>query len=754
MNRYSISHQKIEEMKQIIYTLLFFICVTAYSQAQDAGITLRGKVIDQLSGVPLSYSLIEVINSESSATAGRNGRFVVKHLPTGNTILKISRIGYQTKQLELKLSKADTLVIKLIPSAINLNELIVTNKQKFIGGNIQGSSMKLSNRKLQENLSSTLASTIEKLPGISTRSMGAAPSRPVIRGLGGKRVMIMQDGIPTGDASAQSADHAVTIDPISAQKVEIARGPETLQYGSNTIGGIVNVVSNQIPATLPDHIQGGASLQGSTSDLGGAAALELKVPIKDIAIQLNSAVRAGNNIYTPVGRIDNTSLFNTDQSLGLSYIHPHGYVGGAVSYYLNNYGIPPDPEGGHKNGVDIQMRSLQLKGKSEILLGKSFIHSVMLDYAYTNYYHEEIEPGGIIGTEIGQLSTSIDAAIHHKKWAFIDKGTIGIDFQSRNLAIQGAETPTSNSYDYALYIIEQSDFRHFHAKAGARFDYVSILPEKSDTSSSIGRITMRTFPGLSASFSLSYDLSKKLTIGTEFMYSFRAPTPIELYSEGPHLASYSYEVGNPGLDAERALGKELYIAFQNTNIYTKLSLYHNSFGNYIFPMNTGKTSIRFPNLLVYQYSDGAATFYGTEFTLHATIQEHFGISTSMSYTHAALKVKPSEQDKYGKRRPLPMIPPLEGNIGIRYENKGFTIALSGRMAAAQRRTGLFETPTPGYTVMDFNAQYQLKTGHLVHTLSLEIRNVFNQVYYNHLSRIKELFPEPGRNISLFYRLYF
>src|SRR5699024_2451643 len=417
--------------------------------------TLKGVIIDQQTGDPLGYSYVYIPELEMADAANQSGLFKFETIKTGTYSIRATRVGYTTLKAEVTVKPDETKFIKLLmrPAVLNLNELTVAGEKPIEGSEIEGVSQSLSGSKLRKNMSTTLAATLESIPGLASRSMGAAPARPVMRGLGGKRVVILQDGIRTGDVSAQSADHAVTVDPIGADKIEIARGPEALKFGSNAVGGVINVIDHHIPASLPGHIQGSASVQGATVNYGSATALGLKLPAgSSFAVNFNGNFRQGANLNTPVGEITNTGILSTDNTLGISYIRPWGYAGGSFSYYLNHYGIPPDPRGGHSHGVDIKMRSFQTKGKSEILFSDNFLQSLKIDLSYSNYYHKEIEPGGITGTEFGLLSTIADISLQHGKYGLFDEGTIGIWGEKTNFAVRGAKTPTTDSYRIASYL--------------------------------------------------------------------------------------------------------------------------------------------------------------------------------------------------------------------------------------------------------------------------------------------------------------
>lgn len=736
-------------MKHFIFLIILVATpiLALASPYRDTGV-IQGRAVDRETGAPLSFVYLHLEELTRTVTAHADGTFQFGNIPAGTYTLSASRIGYQTVSQTVTVEGGDTteVTISLKPSVLSGDAIEIVGQKMQLGAGMEGASEIISGAELRQNLGTTLAGTLSEIPGFSSRSMGSAPSRPIIRGLGGERVLILQDGRRTGDVSSQSADHAVTVDPVTAEEIEVARGPEALQYGSNAIGGVVNVVRNQISAIQPDHMHGTASLHGKTVNTGMVAALEAGVPVgENLALKFNGNLRTARNMHTPLGELENSGLFSSNSSLGLSYIQPWGYAGIVVGGYVNHYGIPPDPEGGHEHGVDIELRKYQTAVKSEILFSESFFKSLETDLSYKNYYHREVEPQGEIGTEYGLLTTNFSATARHA--GLFDEGKIGIWAEAKDYAVNGTQTPDSKAYSLAAFVIEEIAIGALTMKAGARFDAVSVSPEETDPNSSIGNIRNRDFAALSSSASAVYNFGAGFYSGATFMHSFRAPSQEELYSEGPHLASYSYEVGNPDLKPERGLGKELFIRYQNSAATAEVAVYHNSFNNYIYPRNTGRASIRFPSLNVYQFTGVEARFQGIEASTQLQFFDHWAFSGSLSYTEAGQKTGNEWQ-------PLPMIPPLKGTVGLTYAPGKLRLGAKARLAAEQNRTAEFETPTDGYAVFDLFAQYRFQSGDLLHTFALNATNIFNATYRNHLSRIKEIIPEPGRSVSLLYRVYF
>ncbi|MDR9416841.1 MAG: TonB-dependent receptor, partial [Gracilimonas sp.] len=467
--------------------------------------------------------------------------------------------------------------------------------------------------------------------------------------------------------------------------------------------------------------------------------------------------RTATDITTPLGEIDNTYYRATNDAIGISWVQDWGYIGGAFSTYLNNYGIPPDPQG-HPNGVDIEMEKFQYDIKSEMLVDAEFIKVIEGDLSIKNYTHKEIESNGSLGTQFGLVTTNAEIKAQHNSLGVLDQGSFGIWGEIEDYGVIGAGTPDANSYKLAAYLIEEANFGNLHLETGLRFDWVLNKPVEDEPNSPIGNIRQRSFPALASSIAGIYAFENDISLGISFLHSFRAPSLEELYSEGPHLASYSYEIGNPELNPERGLAKEIFLRYQSNQINSELALFHNDFSNYLYARDTGQPNIRRPDLNNYQFVGTEAILYGTEISGSVQFLNNFVIEASLSYTIANRKVPESEQQTTGfdsDTRPLPQIPPLKAKSTFKYINSdGLEIGSRIRIADEQDRVGEFETPTEGYILVDTFAQYRIDGSKFLHTFALNFNNLLNREYYNHLSRIKDLQPEPGFNANLLYRIYF
>lgn len=735
---------------------------------QSSSFSITGLVVDAELKRPIPFAYIHLEELNRTSVSSIDGNFEIKSLPTGTYTLTAHRIGFRTQSRVVELTNADLQITLELKASVLSSEAIevIGESEKLNGSGLDHASKKIFGSDLRRNLGSTLSETLTNLPGFDQRTMGSAPGRPVIRGLGDERVVILQDGISSGDISSQSSDHAVTIDPISASEVEIARGPAALAYGANAIGGVINVVKNQIQTTLPSRLTGTFSLNGQSVNTGISSALNLSMPVGSFAIQADINGKYGLDTNTPLGKIDNTFYQNTNDAIGISWVRPWGYAGIASSVYLSNYGIPPDPNG-HPNGVEIELRKYQFDSRSEIIINKAFLKVVEIDASFKNYNHKEIEirsngDQGSIGTEFTLLTTNIDARAKHGSLGFLYNGSFGISSEIEDYTVFGANTPPSNTFKIGAYIIEESNFGALHLEGGLRADFVQATTSSRDLfyprGVQVGSIDStfyrdRSFGALSGSVSIIYDLGKGLSVGSTILRSFRAPSLEELYSEGPHLASYSFEVGNPNLKPEKAWAKELFAGYSTNRLNATFALFHNDFNNYLYARNTGQASFSRPDLQDYQFIGTKAVLYGLELSGEIQLSKRIVFDASASYTIG-------EQDTVGvngetSTGPLPQIPPFKSKMALKYINKdGFEIGTRVKFAAEQTRTDEFENNTDGYTLLDLFVQHRFNTKRLLHTLSFNVNNLLDETYYNHLSRIKDLRAEPGRNISLLYRVYF
>ncbi|MBZ0264636.1 TonB-dependent receptor [bacterium] len=732
-------------------TLLLHISVSltfAKTQATARSGAIEGVVIHAETGEPLGMVNLLLHEIDAGTSSHLNGEFHLYRIPPGNYTLSATRLGFRENSQLVKVSKNDTVSIKILltPSLLSLRdvEFSVENQDEGIR---HDPVTDLGGGDLQRELGTTIAETVSEEAGISQRSMGPAPARPVLRGLGGDRLLIVEDGRPTGDLSSTSADHAVAIDPMTAGEIEVIRGPETFVYGSGALGGVVNVKRDAIVTNPPHRAQGRATLEGESVNSGLSGGGELIVPAGDFALRVDGSLRVASDMNTPEGKLDNTSITTLNGSMGVSYLPEWGYAGIAVSGYNTEYGIPGGFVGAHPNGIDIQMERQNVAFISRRYFSQSYLKHVDIDYSFARYYHAEFESSGSLGMEFGVLSHQLGVQLHTAPHLGFSRGVIGVEIRTRDYATGGLTfTPSTNETQSSVFLYERREWSRFHINAAARVELKNITPDEQYFSRTLnGNIEDRNFSGWSGSIAGEYYIDRIHRLGVNFTRTFRPPGVEELFSLGPHLAAYSYEKGNPVLSPETGAGSEVYLRIHGTRTNARSAIFVNYINGYIFPQNTGKFSSRRADLYEYRYKGLDAVMFGGELSVDLQVTDAWSLFTSGSYVQGELVETGT---------PLPQIPPLSGKLGSTFNVNGWSTTMELLGASQQNRLGEFETPTAGWLRLDVTLQYQHIWYGMLHSIVLASENLTDSPYRSHLSRIKVVMPEPGRNIKLIYRVYF
>ncbi|MBD3165052.1 TonB-dependent receptor, partial [bacterium] len=304
----------------------------------------------------------------------------------------------------------------------------------------------------------------------------------------------------------------------------------------------------------------------------------------------------------------------------------------------------------------------------------------------------------------------------------------------------------------AVYLYEHRHIGRFHLQGAARFDARTITPDREFTSIVIGRIEERSFAGASGSLSTEWEWRKTHWLGATLTSSWRAPGTEELFSGGPHLAAYSYEIGNPSLDAERGWGSELYLRVRRTRSEGRFAVFYNLFDGYIFPAYTGRRAQQRNDLYEYRYEGQDAVMVGAEAEADLELNRHLYLHGTFSYVRGQL---------IARDVPLPQMPPLSGSVGVELRAGHYRFDTTLHGAGAQERTYVAEDPgsrpedpTAAWLRLDLSLHWQRPLHGLLHSAALSVNNLLDTEYRNHLSRVRSVMPEPGRSIKLVYRVFF
>lgn len=731
----------------VMIIFIFSFSTILISQSKEVG-TLEGIVLDGSSDQPLENATVKIIELNKFDVSDKNGIFEFKSIPFGDYNIEISYVGYRTSKTFIKIKNEinSGLLVHLFSLPFETSTVVVTGlhtNTKFEDMNEFINVLK--GKELQRELGLTLASTLKNETGLAIRSMGPAPARPVIRGLGSDRIAITEDGIQATDLSATSPDHAVSVEPFTIERIEVVRGPKVLLKNSTSMGGVVNIIRDEIPKEIPRSFSGNAGLYGETANSGYLGGLIAQLPIRKFVFRGEATKRRADNLKTPTGTLINSNIVTDNLSAGISFIDDWGYTGVSIREFSSDYGVPGGFVGAHPNGVDISMLKRQLNGKINYQINSESFENIELQFSRDYYKHTEYERADLIGAQfvIYNLRGSLD--ISNKKIGLLDFGTTGLSFEARDFNIGGyVFTPPTKSLKLSTYSFQTFELNDFSFEAGFRLSYDEFHPNDSNPSTNDEVIIDRKFFSYSLSLSTLYSLKKTISFGLNVNKTSRVPTIEELYSEGPHLAAYSYEIGNQNLKSENGIGLELFSYIKNEDMFLMFTFFRNDFSYFITPRNTG--NINSQTLLpIYQTEGVKAVFYGFESYFELKFLEHIIISNSLSYTYGSFK---------DSNTPLPQIPPFKDVIQLKYILGNFITGISSEIAVAQNRVDTFETPTAGYAVFNAFVQYSLQTGSIIHNISLNGENLFNKVYRNHLSRVKIILPEAGINFRLSYRLYF
>ncbi len=726
-----------------VLTVVCLLCDINHAKSEQVtAYQLSGEVIDIQSLTRLDGVTVHIIELDKTIQTNSLGQFQIENVLEGQYTLQFIKENFQELELVVDVNATRSfLQIEMTSDAVQLDTITVLGKYRSLDQYEQTSDISLDEAALEKQMGMTLANTLSGQLGISQRTMGKSVARPVIRGLGGDRVLILENGERTGDKSASSADHAVAIEPTSAKNVEVTRGPASLLYGSSTLGGVINVNRNSIPNFLPKRSTMSITFQGESVNTGLTGTTGLIIPLGDFVGSLEWNRRYATDTQTPIGVLENTDLSNQNYSIGSSLIKPWWYIGASGSRYSSNYGIPGSPEG-HIQGVNIELDRQRYDVQMEFRFNNNLIDKMKLQTAYTRYEHRELESNGSLGVEFGVLTYNFSVMIY-----LFDNVIAGMWGEYRDHATGGFYwTPHTREFALAGFYMSQQNIDRLTLQGAIRYDIRRAEPFVPGTVIHAGTVERRDFGGISGAVSGIYHWLDNLRTGVTIMKTFRSPGIEELFSDGPHLAVYSYEIGNVELEPEHGFGSELFAEYTINRFKLNLALFQNQIFGYLVPSNTGEKEWGSGTggwLWIYQYTGHDVLMNGAEISIGTEIFPRFTAQIDMSYVQATIQTS---------GLPLERMPPLNGKFVLSYSPFPFHFHFTSRYSASQTRLGEFEETTDGFIV--YNVGFYVNYGwwHLENLFVFEIENMLNTTYYDHLSRIKSVMPESGRNFKLLYKL--
>jgi len=712
------------------------------------------------------YDKIDIINERKAISYNIKNINLKKaqELQKINIEIDINKSGYKEKHLILTFSYKEFLEILqknnykintyIAPISYKSTSVIITTDNLDNSSHI-GHKHTLENRLLHKEASQTLANTLKNEVGFAISSMGPATARPVIRGLNGNRILINEDGVPSVDISASSPDHAVTTDANSAERIEIIRGPKVLVFSPVSISGVIDVIKNKIPYIFPHSTKASFYSIFESMNYGNIIGGDVEVPFDaknntvdndyNYLFKTNLNYKTTSDIRSPNKILKNSS--SESYNINTSIIKSSDDYDAGLSFlvYINDYQIPGGFVGGHPNGVNIKIEKNNINFSNSIHLHKDFIDDIKFNISRNYYFHTEYESDGLIGAQfkIENYFANIDF-LQHKTDLFTD-GIFGISANIKNFDIGGfVFTPPTIQSTIAAYIYEEIDLDEIEIQFSSRFYFDNYQPKININTGTNNNVSKHlSHFNFSNSVSLQKSIYDNLISGITVSRTSKNPTIEELYSNGPHLAAYSYEIGNQNLKPEVGYGLEFFNTFFEDDLNFSINFYYNHFETYITPRNTGK--INFAQLLpIFQTSSLRSRIYGMESKISKEIFDNITLNTNFSLTIG---------DNLEENIPLPMIPPIKSKIDVTYKLKEDIISVYSNLVAAQTRFDTFETKTNGYITFGLEYSTIWTFSEQVLSVSFVLDNITNQIYYNHLSRIKSIMPEPGINFRSNLKLY-
>ncbi len=721
--------------------IVFYLLLPLSIQAA----VLQGIITDR-EGAPVSGANLQQVHGTIGTASDLEGRFQIDRWPGAGDSLLVSCLGYQRQWLFAV--PGVTQHIQMQRSTLEL-EAITLEVQR--DREQRETRLVLDEAELQQEIGLTLAETLEQEAGVSRRSMGPAPARPVLRGLSGDRLQLLEDGLPTGDLSATSADHAVAIEPLAAHGVVLLRGADALLY-SPAVGGVVDVERGLQAEAGKQELNAGLFFDSASMARGVSA--RVKHSLHGLGLVADGALRRSSDVNTPIGDLDNSSLETANGGLGIAIGDTNLGADLSLSGYNSDYGIPGGFVGAHPNGVSIHMqqRTVHLGVKESGHL--PFVSQSSYRLALVRYYHAEYESSGQLGIDFGVLSVLQELELRLCDTEGSCGSRLRASAEFRDFATGGlSHAPDTDEWRVSIAWLKEAQWGEQRLRGALRAEYNRIQPDEERVSSVVGHIRTRTFSGLSGALEWHAPAWKPgdttIESGLLLQYAMRPPTSLELFSGGPHLAAYSYEIGNPEAGSERAFSLELPIKLAHPHTRAELNFFHTWYHDYLFPSFTGQLSSRRADLYEYRIMSRDARMCGAEFSYHGDLAA-YELDASLSYVRGTLV----------DGGPLPEMPPLSGLLGVHHNQQCWRYGVEAWAALPQERVYLAEDPeaipearTAGWLRLDADLAWTLPLHDGLQRIQLRVENLLDQEYRQHLSRIRSVMPEAGRTFRLVWKIW-
>lgn len=655
--------------------------------------------------------------------------------------------------------------------AVELDAVTVSASALAVGSDAMSTPVTvLEGDDLIQRRAATLGETLAREPGISATQFGAGASRPIIRGMDGARVKVLADGAEIMDASTISPDHAVAVEPMLSEQIEVLRGPSALAYGGGAIGGVVNVLDRKIPTAIPERgVEGSVELRGNTAAKEAAGAFEVTAGAGNFAIHAEGVKRDARDYRVGDGwaggsRVDGSYNQTETGSVGVSWIGDRGYLGIAWTRQRNEYGLPGhahDLEDCHAHGDHLHCGShdeeegeddhdhddaesgvpyVKLDSERWDLRGEyrepfAGFTRLRLRASHTDYQHDEIEDGAV-STRFRNEASDGRVELEHQPVGGL-RGVFGLQTSRRDFSALGEEAyvqPTLTRR-HGAFLIEEYKTGDWRFEAGLRHEWQQIDVDSAARD--------RSHRGNSLSLGAVWNFAPQYALGMSLSRAQRLPTAEELYADGLHMATRTIERGNADLKAETSHNIDVSLKKLAGATTFSVSAFHNRVSDFIY----ANTLDELGGLQLIEYTQRDAIFTGVEGQIRQRLDDMFGLTLFGDYVRARLSSSDGDRD-------LPRIP--AHRIGLRLDAhwQGWEGEIELYRVGRQRQLAEFETSTPGYNMLNIGVSYAAELQGVPYLFYVKANNLTDELAYSHTSFIKDAAPLMGRNLTMGVKLAF
>jgi iron complex outermembrane receptor protein len=703
--------------------------------------TLSGRVTDP-AGKPLFQARVTVLEANRTTTTDLEGHYSVPDLPSGTYGVSFSAIGYAPQVVRVTLADEDVILdVSLKPSLVELPDLQVTAAPGATTGLTSPQPVSvLGGSDLATSRSATQGETVSALPGVRSFSTGSGIGKPVIRGLSSNRVLVLADGERV-ESQQWGDEHGPQIESGEADRIEVIRGPASVLYGSDALGGVINVVTPPLPDALGrEAFAGGrAVVSYSTNTEQPDGTLAAEGASGGFGFRGSFTGRTGSDVGTPAGELSNSGLWTVNASGAVGYRGGWGSV--SANYVRRDERVEIHEDPAEEPGATPFQRigDDRVHVSANLPVGASHLD---IDVGVGRNRRREFEEDGATGVALGLLSRtySTDVRLHHAPVGAV-AGIVGVSGLRSSFEKFGDETlvPNNAYNNLGLYAFEQAELGRWNLSLGARYDYRRLTVE-DDAELGVTE-QRRSYHSATGNVGALYRVAEPVALVFNLGRGYRSPTAFDLFSNGVHEGTVRFERGDPSLKNETSVNTDLAVRVQTNELSAELGGYVNYIDNFIFPDPTGAIDPE-SGFQIFDITQGNARLAGFEAAMEYHATQWLHLRGSADYTR-------------GRNRstgtPLPFIPPFRATYSVKLEGKDRWgvqhpyVSIGGESNARQTNLDPDDFAPDGYTLVHLGAGVMVPVGERAVALDLQLRNALDQEYASFLSRYKTYALDPGRN---------